>query len=74
MRQLSVPLRWAAVIAATVAASTGCMSVGDDEGKPEPSPSPSSGHGGSAARPDGGTVAGTGRVRAGGGGAEAGTT
>ncbi|MGW1411849.1 hypothetical protein [Streptomyces sp. NPDC002403] len=69
MRQLSVPVRWAAVVAATVAASTGCMSVGDGGGKPEPSSSPE--HGGSAARPDGGTVAGTGRVRTGGGRAEA---
>ncbi|MEL5960350.1 hypothetical protein AADR41_37285, partial [Streptomyces sp. CLV115] len=71
MRQLSVPVRWAAVIAATVATSTGCMSIGDDGGKAAPSPSPSPEHGGSAARPDGGTVAGTGRVRTGGGGAEA---
>ncbi|MGW2087026.1 hypothetical protein [Streptomyces sp. NPDC001880] len=69
MRQLPVPARWAAVVAATVAASTGCMSVGDGEGKPLPSSSPE--HGGSAARPDGGTVAGTGRVRTGGGRAEA---
>lgn len=69
VRQLSVPVRWAAVVAATVAASTGCMSVGDDEGKPAPSSSPE--HAGSAARPDGGTVAGTGRVRTGGGRAEA---
>ncbi|MFI5771816.1 hypothetical protein ACIA74_25400 [Streptomyces sp. NPDC051658] len=73
MRQLSVPVRWAAVIAATVATSTGCMSIGDDGGKPAPSPSPSPSpeHGGSAARPDGGTVAGTGRIRTGGGRAEA---
>lgn len=69
MRQLSVPVRWAAVVAATVAASTGCMSIGDDGGKPAPSPSPE--HGKNAARPDGGTVAGTGRVRTGGGRAEA---
>ncbi|MGW1842644.1 hypothetical protein [Streptomyces sp. NPDC001966] len=66
MRQLSVPVRWAAVVAATVAASTGCMSIGDDGGKPAPSPSPSPEHAGSAAQPDGGTVAGTGRVRGGG--------
>ncbi|MFB7212007.1 hypothetical protein [Streptomyces sp. NPDC056255] len=71
MRQLSVPVRWAAVVAATVAASTGCMSIGDDGGKRAPSPSPSPEHAGSAARPDGGTVAGTGRVRGGGGRAEA---
>ncbi|MET9658888.1 hypothetical protein [Streptomyces sp. NPDC006510] len=69
MRQLSVPVRWAAVVAATVAASTGCMSIGDDGGKPASSPSPE--HGGSGARPDGGTVAGTGHVRTGGGRAEA---
>ncbi|MCX5342096.1 hypothetical protein [Streptomyces atratus] len=69
MRQLSAPVRWAAVIAVTVAASTGCMSVGDDGGKP--APPPSSGPKGSAAGPDGGTVAGTGGARHGGGGAEA---
>ncbi|MFJ8852778.1 hypothetical protein [Streptomyces sp. NPDC102437] len=66
MRQLSVPVRWVAVVAATVAASTGCMSIGDGGGKPAPSPSLSPEHAGSAARPDGGTVAGTGRVRGGG--------
>ncbi|GGV95875.1 hypothetical protein GCM10015535_64270 [Streptomyces gelaticus] len=69
MRQFSVPVRWAAVVAATVAASTGCMSVGDDGGKPAPSSSPE--HKGSAVRPDGGTVAGTGPVRTGGGRPEA---
>lgn len=64
MRQLSVPVRWAAVTA-VIAASAGCMSVGDDDdGKPAPSRSavPK----GSAAEPDGATVAGTGPARTGG--------
>lgn len=65
MRQLSVPVRWAAVIAATVAASTGCMSIGDDGGKRHRRRLRRPGTG-SAARPDGGTVAGTGLVRGGG--------
>ncbi|MEU6017181.1 hypothetical protein ABZ826_24960 [Streptomyces sp. NPDC047515] len=69
MRQFSAPVRWAAVVAVTVAASTGCMSVGDDDGKPAPSPTSEPKE--SAAGPDGGTVAGTGRVRTGGGRAEA---
>ncbi|MFE7865427.1 hypothetical protein [Streptomyces bacillaris] len=37
MRKLSVPVRWAAVTALTIAASTGCMSVGDDGARPGPS-------------------------------------
>lgn len=65
MRQLPVPVRWAAVTAVTIAASTGCMSVGSDGGKPEPSRS--SAPKGSVAEPDGSTVAGTGRARSGGG-------
>lgn len=68
MRQLSVPLsvpvRWAAVTVVTIAASTGCMSVGDDAGKP--APSRSAAPKGSVAGPDGSTVAGTGRARTGG--------
>ncbi|MFI9627670.1 hypothetical protein [Streptomyces sp. NPDC052042] len=69
MRQLSLSARWAAVIAVTVAASTGCMSIGDDGGKPSSKPSPDPK--GSAAGPDGDTVSGTGGYRAGGGRAEA---
>lgn len=65
MRQLPVPVRWAAVTAVTIAASTGCMSIGSDGGKPAPSGSavPK----GSVAEPDGSTVAGTGHARTGGG-------
>ncbi|MEU8507635.1 hypothetical protein AB0C40_23520 [Streptomyces brevispora] len=64
MRQLSVPVRWAAVTAVTIAASTGCMSVGADDEKPAPSRSavPK----GPVTAPDGSTVAGTGRGRTGG--------
>ncbi|MFF3174377.1 hypothetical protein ACFVQ0_17350 [Streptomyces sp. NPDC057900] len=61
MRQLSVPVpvRWAAVTVVTIAASTGCMSVGDGGGKPAPSrPAASKG---AATGPDGSTVTGTGR-------------
>ncbi|MFF2330370.1 MULTISPECIES: hypothetical protein [unclassified Streptomyces] len=65
MRQLSARVRWAAVIAVTVATSTGCMSVGDDGGKP--ATSPSSEPKGSVAGPDGETVAGAGGARTGGG-------
>ncbi|MEU8697977.1 hypothetical protein AB0C61_09915 [Streptomyces sp. NPDC048680] len=63
MRQLSVPVpvRWAAVTVVTIAASTGCMSVGDGGGKP--SPSRSAAPKGSTAGPDGSTAAGTGRAR-----------
>ncbi|MEV0785941.1 hypothetical protein AB0I52_23885 [Streptomyces sp. NPDC050423] len=68
MRQLSIPLsvpvRWAAVTVVTIVASTGCMSVGDDAGKPAPSRSATPK--GSVAGPDGSTVAGTGRARTGG--------
>ncbi|MFF9346360.1 hypothetical protein [Streptomyces sp. NPDC014734] len=69
MRQLSVPVRWAAVVAVTAAASAGCMSVGDDGDKPPRTPTAEPR--GSAAVPDGGTVSGTGTVRSGGGRAEA---
>lgn len=68
MRQLSalsVPVRWAAVTAVTLAASTGCMSIGDDGGKPVPSRSARPK--GSVSEPDGATVAGTGRARSGSG-------
>lgn len=61
MRQLSVPasVRWAAVTVVTIAASTGCMSVGDDAGKPAPSRSAAPKE--AVAGPDGATVTGTGR-------------
>ncbi|WUL24618.1 hypothetical protein OHA88_25165 [Streptomyces sp. NBC_00353] len=68
MRQspaLSVPVRWAAVTAVTIAASTGCMSISDDGGKPVPSQSARPK--GSVGEPDGSTVAGTGRARSGSG-------
>ncbi|MFD7948408.1 hypothetical protein ACFV5K_36800, partial [Streptomyces sp. NPDC059744] len=68
MRQLpalSVPVRWAAVTAVTLAASTGCMSIGDDGGKS--APSQSARPQGSVSEPDGSTVAGTGRARSGSG-------
>ncbi|WP_406452693.1 hypothetical protein OG782_19585 [Streptomyces sp. NBC_00876] len=64
MRQLPVPVRWAAVTVVTIATSTGCMSIGADGGKPAPSrPAASKG---AMAEPDGSTVAGTGRARTGG--------
>lgn len=65
MRQLPVPVHWAAVTAVTIAASTGCMSIGSEGGKPEPSGSvvPK----GSVAEPEGSTVAGTGHARTGSG-------
>ncbi|KPC82438.1 MULTISPECIES: hypothetical protein [Streptomyces] len=69
MRQLSARVRWAAVTALTIAASTGCVSVGDDAGKP--SPSRSAGQKGASALPDGGTVPGTSRSGSGAGRAEA---
>lgn len=61
MRQLSAPARWAAVTALTIAASTGCMSVGED-GAGAPGPSRSAGPKGSAADPAGDTVPGSGRT------------
>lgn len=64
MRQLSARVRWAAVTALTIAASTGCVSVGDDAGKP--SPSRAADRKGASAQPDGGTVSGTGGSRSGG--------
>ncbi|WP_330174973.1 hypothetical protein OG875_16410 [Streptomyces sp. NBC_01498] len=57
MRQLSAPGRFAVWIVASlaVAATTGCMSVGDDEGGPAPArPAERSG---AAAEQDGGTAA-----------------
>ncbi|MGC5362361.1 hypothetical protein ACPXCE_11885 [Streptomyces sp. DT24] len=72
MRRFPAPARWAAataVTALTLAASTGCMSVGDDAGNP--SPSRSADPKAAAAEPDGGTVSGVGHSRAGGSGAEA---
>lgn len=69
VRQLPTPVRWAAVTLVTVAASTGCMSIGDDDagGGRKPAPSRSAeADGGSAAEPDGSTVAGSGRARTGG--------
>lgn len=69
VRQLSARVRWAAVTALTIAASTGCVSVGDDAG--EPVPSRSAGQKEASARPDGGTASGSGRSGSGGGGAEA---
>lgn len=70
MRQLSVPVRWAAVVTVTIAASTGCMSIGEDGGKPTPSRSAKPK--GSVAEPDGATVAGTGRTGKGGSAAHSG--
>lgn len=61
VRQLSVPARWAAVTALTIAASTGCMSVGEDDAR-APGPSRSAGPKGSAADPAGDTVPGSGRT------------
>ncbi|GGY35523.1 hypothetical protein ACFRMO_24475 [Streptomyces anulatus] len=61
MRQLSAPVRWAAVTALTIAASTGCMSVGEDDAG-GPGPSRSAGPKGSVADPAGDTVPGSGRT------------
>ncbi|MFE4371794.1 hypothetical protein ACFRMN_26880 [Streptomyces sp. NPDC056835] len=60
MRQLSAPGRFAVwiVTSLAVAASTGCMSVGEDEGKPAPSRS-AKGQG-TATEPDGVTSEGAG--------------
>ncbi|PVE13272.1 hypothetical protein [Streptomyces scopuliridis] len=60
MRQLSAPGRFAVwiVTSLAVAASTGCMSVGEDEGKPAPSRSAEDQ--GAAAEPDGLTGEGAG--------------
>ncbi|WP_327379824.1 MULTISPECIES: hypothetical protein [unclassified Streptomyces] len=69
MRQLSARVRWATVTALTIAASTGCVSVGDDAGKP--TPSLSADRKGASALPDEATVSGTGRSGSGGGRAEA---
>lgn len=51
MRHLSAPVRWAAVTALTIVASTGCMSVGDDGARP--GPSRSADEKGGDAEPDG---------------------
>ncbi|MYW13019.1 hypothetical protein GT034_32445, partial [Streptomyces sp. SID2563] len=64
MRQFSVPVRWAAVTAVTLATSTGCMSVGSDGA--EPAPSRSAEPKGAAVEPNGSTVTGTGHSRIGG--------
>nr|WP_202540515.1 hypothetical protein [Streptomyces sp. SID4937] len=55
---MSVPVRWAAVTVLTIAASTGCMSVGDDGARPGPSGSSDSK--GRTADPDDDTTAGSG--------------
>ncbi|MEW2169882.1 hypothetical protein AB0935_07960 [Streptomyces sp. NPDC007027] len=69
MRQFPAPVRWAAVTALTIAASTGCMSVGED-GAGAPGPSRSAGPKGSEADPAGDTVPGSGQSwRRGSGGA-----
>ncbi|NED10445.1 hypothetical protein G3I33_02855, partial [Streptomyces sp. SID9124] len=68
MRQLPVPVRWAAVTAVTLATSTGCMSVGSDGA--EPAPPRSAEPKGTAVEPNGSTVAGTGGSRVGGPGAQ----
>jgi hypothetical protein len=65
VRQLPSPVRWAAVTAVTIAASTGCMSISDEGGKPAPSRSAE--QRGSSDEPDGSTAAGTGRARTRGG-------
>ncbi|MEU2563570.1 hypothetical protein ABZ626_30200 [Streptomyces longispororuber] len=54
MRQLYVSVRWAAA-AMAVAATAGCMSIGDD-GSGAPAPGKSGRERGGAAAPDGGTV------------------
>ncbi|XCM31248.1 hypothetical protein ABXI76_19460 [Streptomyces parvus] len=68
MRQFPAPVRWAAVTALTIAASTGCMSVGED-GAGGPGPTRSAGPKGSAADPAGDTVPGSGQSGGRGGGA-----
>ncbi|MEU9361686.1 hypothetical protein AB0D35_26760 [Streptomyces sp. NPDC048301] len=69
MRQLSTRVRWAAVTALTIAAATGCVSVGDDTEKP--SPARSADEKGVPARSDGAPDSGGGRSGSGGGRAEA---
>ncbi|MDX3068319.1 hypothetical protein PV518_40215, partial [Streptomyces sp. ND04-05B] len=69
MRQFSARVRRAAVTALTIAASTGCMSVGEDAGTPvQPRPADRKG---APAEPEGDTVPGTGRAGFGSGRAEA---
>ncbi|MEV6312270.1 hypothetical protein AB0M10_27185 [Streptomyces sp. NPDC051840] len=69
MRQLSARVRWAAVTALTIAAATGCVSVGDDTEKP--SPARSADEKGVPARSGGAPDSGGGRSGSGGGRAEA---
>ncbi|MEU5368274.1 hypothetical protein ABZ362_04675 [Streptomyces sp. NPDC005951] len=68
MRQFPAPVRWAAVTALTIAASTGCMSVGED-GAGGPGPSRSAGPKGSETDPAGNTIPGSGQSGGRGGGA-----
>ncbi|MFE6703209.1 hypothetical protein [Streptomyces sp. NPDC057718] len=68
MRQFPAPVRWAAVTALTIAASTGCMSVGED-GAGGPGPSRSAGPKGSQTDPAGNTIPGSGQSGGRGGGA-----
>ncbi|MBV7669998.1 hypothetical protein STHAL_10995 [Streptomyces halstedii] len=60
MRQLSARVRRVAVTALTIAASTACMSVGEDSAEPAPA-QPSGRKEQSAHQPDGETVSGTGQ-------------
>ncbi|MGY3681626.1 hypothetical protein [Streptomyces sp. TE33382] len=64
MRHVSAPVRWAAVTALTIAASAGCMSVGDDAARP--GPSRSADEKGGEAGPGGGAVPDSGRAGSGG--------
>ncbi|WP_425275710.1 hypothetical protein [Streptomyces albovinaceus] len=68
MRQFPAPVRWAAVTALTIAATTGCMSVGED-GAGGPGPSRSAGPKGSETDPAGNTIPGSGQSGGRGGGA-----
>ncbi|MFD7746685.1 hypothetical protein ACFV2V_20165 [Streptomyces sp. NPDC059698] len=61
MRQLSAPVRWAAATALTIAASTGCMSVGENDAG-APGPSRSAGPQGADADPAADTVPDPGRA------------
>ncbi|MYX72293.1 hypothetical protein GT016_07060, partial [Streptomyces sp. SID3915] len=70
MRQLSARVRRAAVTALTIAASTACMSVGEDAAEPAPE-HPADRAGRTVRQPDGGTVSGTGHTGTGGGRAHA---
>ncbi|MGW6713294.1 hypothetical protein ACWF9X_10945 [Streptomyces globisporus] len=68
MRQFPAPVRWAAVTALTIAASTGCMSVGED-GAGGPGPSRSAGPKGAETDSAGNTIPGSGQSGGRGGGA-----